>query len=111
MLCWEQRPPLIQSLKKHPQKTPCARLSRILQVGKTLGGVYLSPDGRFVTYNKQKLNFKKNAYINQLWLRDTSTGTATCLSQWFDHYLFDAEMPDYIKPDMPKKKDEKVKKD
>lgn len=43
----------------------------------TLGRVSLSPNGRYVAYIKQRLDFEGNSYLNQLWLRDTKTGSAT----------------------------------
>jgi Tol biopolymer transport system component len=39
---------------------------------KTLGGIHISPDGRWVVYEEQQTDWKENAYVTQLWLVDTT---------------------------------------
>src|SRR5262245_26833125 len=41
---------------------------------KSLGGVQLSPDGRFVAYGVTETDFKQDAYVTQLWLAPTAGG-------------------------------------
>src|SRR5262245_59352077 len=41
---------------------------------KSLGGVQLSPDGRFVAYGGTETDFKQDAYVTQLWLAPTAGG-------------------------------------
>jgi dipeptidyl aminopeptidase/acylaminoacyl peptidase len=39
---------------------------------KTVGGIHISPDGRWVVYEQQQTDWKENAYVTQLWLVDTT---------------------------------------
>jgi dipeptidyl aminopeptidase/acylaminoacyl peptidase len=41
---------------------------------KTVGGVQISPDGRWVAYTVTETDFKQDAYVTHLWLANPATG-------------------------------------
>ena len=41
---------------------------------KTVGGVQISPDGKWVAYTVSSSDFKQDAFVSQIWIADTKTG-------------------------------------
>lgn len=48
---------------------------------KTLGGARISPDGKWVAYGVTQADFKRDAFVTQLWLADTAAGKARQLTR------------------------------
>jgi len=48
---------------------------------KSLGGVQISPDGKWVAYTVTETDFKQNAYVSHIWLADVTTGKTLQLTR------------------------------
>ena len=48
---------------------------------KTIGGARISPDGEFIAYRVRETDWKENAYVPQIWLVNTATGTSFQLTR------------------------------
>src|SRR5262249_4085917 len=48
---------------------------------KVLSGARISPDGKWVAYGVSHTDFKQDAFVNQLWLADTTTGKTLQLTR------------------------------
>jgi dipeptidyl aminopeptidase/acylaminoacyl peptidase len=48
---------------------------------KTIGGARISPDGKFIAYRLRETDWKENAYVRQIWLVNTATGTSFQLTR------------------------------
>ena len=64
-----------------PALRPAAETARVPTIEdllnvKTVGGVQISPDGRWVSYAVTETDFKQDAYVTHLWLANTATGKA-----------------------------------
>ena len=48
---------------------------------KSLGGVQISPEGKWVAYTVNETDFKQDAFVSHIWLADASTGKAFQLTR------------------------------
>ena len=48
---------------------------------RTASGVKISPDGRYVAYRVRETDWKENAYVRQIWLANTATGSSFQLTR------------------------------
>ncbi|HEU4387968.1 MAG TPA: DPP IV N-terminal domain-containing protein, partial [Blastocatellia bacterium] len=48
---------------------------------KTLGGVQISPEGKWVAYTVNQTDFKQDAYVSQIWLANAATGKSLQLTR------------------------------
>jgi dipeptidyl aminopeptidase/acylaminoacyl peptidase len=66
---------LAPALRPAAETTRVPTIEDLLKV-KTVGGVQISPDGRWVSYAVTETDFKQDAYVTHLWLANTATGKA-----------------------------------
>ena len=64
----------------HAQTKHTPSLTESLSL-KRLAGQQISPDGKFVAYRVRETDWKENAYVNQIWLVNTSTGESFQLTR------------------------------
>ncbi len=48
---------------------------------KSIGGARISPDGKWIAYTVNETDFKQDAFVTQIWLANTSTGTTFQLTR------------------------------
>ena len=48
---------------------------------KSIGGAQISPDGKWVAYGVNETDFKQDAFVGQIWLANTATGTTFQLTR------------------------------
>lgn len=48
---------------------------------KSVGGTQISPDGKWVAYTVSNGDFKQDAFVTQIWLANTDTGTSVQLTR------------------------------